>query len=62
MHHIFLQVYSHNARAQKAYEKIGFILEGTMRESYFRNGRYYNNLIMGILETEWSGDETIVLE
>ena len=62
MHHISLEVYSHNKRAQRAYEKVGFVHEGTMRESYFRNGRYYDNLIMGILETEWSGDETIVLE
>ena len=53
MHRIFLHVYSHNARAQRAYEKVGFIPEGTMRESYFRDGRYYDTLIMSILESEW---------
>ena len=53
MHRIFLHVYSHNERAQRAYEKVGFIPEGTMRESYFHDGRYYDNLIMSILESEW---------
>jgi len=55
-------VYSHNERAQRAYEKVGFTLEGAMRESYFRDGRYYDTLIMGILEAEWREHETIVLE
>ncbi len=53
MHRIFLHVYSHNKRAQRVYEKTGFIHEGTMREAYFRDGRYYDDLIMAILESEW---------
>jgi len=55
MHRIFLHVYSHNERAQRVYEKVGFRLEGSMRESYFRGGRYYDTLIMSILESEWTG-------
>ena len=54
MHRIFLQVHSHNERAQRAYEKVGFKQEGRMRESYFRNGRYYDTLIMSMLEAEWT--------
>lgn len=53
MHRIFLHVYSHNLRAQRVYAKVGFINEGTLRESYFRDGRYYDTLIMGIMESEW---------
>ena len=53
MHRIFLHVYSHNERAQRVYENVGFIPEGSMRESYFRDGRYYDTLIMAILESEW---------
>ena len=53
LHRISLTVYSHNARAIRAYEKAGFKLEGRMRESYFRNGRYHDTLIMAILESEW---------
>jgi RimJ/RimL family protein N-acetyltransferase len=55
MHRIFLHVYSHNERAQRAYEKVGFNQEGRMRESYFRDGRYHDTLIMSILESEWAG-------
>jgi len=36
--------------------------EGTKREAYFRDGRYYNNLIMGILRSEWRKDGTSILE
>jgi len=53
MHRIFLRVYSHNKRARRAYEKVGFTLEGTMREAYFRDGLYHDELIMSILESEW---------
>jgi len=62
LHRISLEVYSHNERAQRAYEKAGFTPEGTMREAYFRSGRYYDNLIMGILRSEWREDGTTVLE
>ncbi len=53
LHRISLTVYSYNARAIRAYEKAGFKLEGKMRESYFRNGCYFDILIMAILESEW---------
>lgn len=53
LHRIGLEVYSHNKRAQHAYEKVGFVHEGTIRESYFHDGRYYDTLIMRILESEW---------
>ena len=56
LHRISLEVYSHNMRARRAYEKAGFVHEGTMRESYFRNGRYHDTLIMGILKSEWKDD------
>lgn len=36
--------------------------EGTKCESYFRSGRYYDTLIMGILRSEWRKDGTTVLE
>jgi len=62
LHRISLEVYSHNKRAQKAYEKVGFIHEGTLREAYFRNGCYYDDLIMGILDTEWRQNGTTVLD
>jgi len=62
LHRISLQVYACNSRAQSVYEKLGFIREGILRESYFRDGRYCDTVMMGILRSEWRGDEASVLE
>jgi len=53
LHRIELEVYSHNARAVRAYEKVGFRREGTLRESYYRNGVYHDTIVMSVLESEW---------
>jgi len=53
LHRVMLEVYSNNPRAVRAYEKVGFVREGTKREAYFRNGRFHNTLVMGILRSEW---------
>lgn len=54
LHRVGLDVYSHNTRAIRAYEKAGFVREGTLRESYFRNGVYHDTIVMSVLESEWS--------
>ncbi len=54
LHRIELQVYAFNERARASYEKVGFRLEGTKRQSYFRDGRFHDACIMAILESEWS--------
>jgi RimJ/RimL family protein N-acetyltransferase len=53
LHRIWLRVFSFNERARRLYEKVGFRLEGTLRESYFRNGEFHDTLIMSVLSTEW---------
>jgi RimJ/RimL family protein N-acetyltransferase len=53
LHRIGLDVYSHNPRAIRAYEKAGFVREGTLRESYYRNGVYHDTIVMSVLESEW---------
>jgi RimJ/RimL family protein N-acetyltransferase len=55
LHRIGLEVYSLNPRAIRAYEKAGFVREGTLRESYFRHGQFHDTIVMSILESEWSG-------
>ena len=62
LNRISLQVYAHNTRAQRVYEKLSFAREGILRESYFRDGRYHDTLVMGILKSEWRGDQASVLE
>ena len=53
LHRIYLTVLGFNARAIRAYEKVGFRREGAFREQTYRDGKYHDILIMGILEDEW---------
>lgn len=53
LHRIELNVYSYNARAIKAYEKLGFIQEGIQREVLYYNHQYHDSITMSILESEF---------
>jgi UDP-4-amino-4,6-dideoxy-N-acetyl-beta-L-altrosamine N-acetyltransferase len=53
LHRVYLSVMSFNARAIRAYEKVGFKREGIFREHVFRNGKYHDLYYMGVLENEW---------
>lgn len=53
LHKIYLRVLKYNTRAIKAYEKVGFIIEGEERDSAFIKGEYYNDIHMGILKSEF---------
>jgi RimJ/RimL family protein N-acetyltransferase len=53
LHRVFLQVRDDNARGIRAYEKCGFQHEGRLREAIYSNGRYYDELWMGILRQEF---------
>lgn len=48
-----LYVFDFNKPAIKVYQRLGFTIEGTLRQEIFRNGRYHDVLIMGILRAEW---------
>ncbi len=52
---IALDVYAGNARAQRSYEKAGFVLEGTLRHAHFADGRFIDVLRMSLLRPEWEG-------
>jgi RimJ/RimL family protein N-acetyltransferase len=49
-----LEVFEYNLRAQKAYEKIGFKVEGIQRQGLKRGNRHYDILIMGILKEDFA--------
>ena len=53
LNRIHLKVYSTNPRARRVYEKAGFILEGTMRQAVYRQGKYADIQIMSTLRSEW---------
>lgn len=48
-----LEVYSHNIRGMKSYEKAGFKREGVIRESILLNDVYFDEIIMGMLQKEY---------
>ncbi|NSW53152.1 MAG: GNAT family N-acetyltransferase [Anaerolineae bacterium] len=52
LHRIWLRVYQTNPRGRRCYEKAGFRLEGTERESIFKHGRYIDVDVMSILSTD----------
>ena len=49
-----LNVYSFNERAIKSYEKCGFKKEGILRQEIFRDGKYHDTIVMGILREEFN--------
>jgi RimJ/RimL family protein N-acetyltransferase len=53
LHRIQLGVFGYNQRAKRAYEKVGFLVEGVIRESLYRDGQRHDQYIMSILRPEW---------
>ena len=53
LHRIALFVFEFNERAIRAYRRCGFVLEGRSRESIFRDGRWWDELAMSVLESDW---------
>ncbi len=51
---IYLRVYSTNLRAKRAYEKAGFVLDGTMRQAVYKHGKYVDVNFMSVLRSEWN--------
>jgi RimJ/RimL family protein N-acetyltransferase len=53
LYRVSLSVFSYNQRAIRAYEKVGFVHEGTLRSALYRDGQRFDMLLMGILRPEW---------
>jgi len=52
-HRISLDTWDENIRAIKAYEKVGFKIEGRQREARFVLGNYHDSILMGLLREEF---------
>jgi RimJ/RimL family protein N-acetyltransferase len=50
---IWLNVWTENPRARRAYEKAGFMDEGTLRHDRFEHGEFTSGDLMSILRSEW---------
>lgn len=53
LHRVWLRVFADHARAQRIYDKVGFVLEGRQRDGDFRDGRYRDVLVYSLLAREW---------
>ncbi|MFB9445596.1 GNAT family N-acetyltransferase [Dactylosporangium vinaceum] len=54
LHRVELEVYAFNPRAQRAYEKAGFRVEGVRRDALAFDGRRVDSIIMAALAPEWT--------
>lgn len=52
LHRISLEVYDFNPRAQRVYEKCGFVREGLRRDALHGDGRWHHAISMAILSTD----------
>ena len=50
---IWLNVGTENERARRAYEKAGFVHEGTVRHDRYESGRHTDGHVLAILRDEW---------
>jgi RimJ/RimL family protein N-acetyltransferase len=51
---IYLRVHEFNSRAIRTYEKVGFQICGRRRKSYYVGGKYYDDVYMDIIKSEFS--------
>jgi RimJ/RimL family protein N-acetyltransferase len=54
LNRIMLTVSEENIGAIKAYSKANFKTEGVMRQAFYRDGKFHDKIIMGILKEDWS--------
>jgi RimJ/RimL family protein N-acetyltransferase len=62
LHRVYLRVFAENTRAVHAYEQVGFVREGCLREAEWRHGRWHDLLLMSVLGHEWGSADLHRLE
>lgn len=50
---VWLTVHVKNARAVAAYTKVGFLVEGVLRDDFMLHGERVDALLMSVLRREW---------
>lgn len=52
LHRVGLEVFAFNPRAQRVYEKCGFVREGVLRDALLWDGAWHDAIVMAILATD----------
>lgn len=58
LHRISSFVYAFNERSRRLHTKVGFKEEGLRREFIFKNGEYHDEVMFGLLKSEWLAKNT----
>ena len=53
LHRLHLGVLASNVAARAVYRKLGFVEEGVLREHAWVNGRWDDEVLMGLLRSDW---------
>jgi len=53
LHKVYLGVHEDNQKARKLYEKLGFVQEGLLRDTFLRDAVWKNSITMGLLAEEF---------
>ncbi|HET9614514.1 MAG TPA: GNAT family protein [Candidatus Limnocylindrales bacterium] len=54
LHRVALTVFAFNERAIRSYRSVGFVMEGRAREAIWREGRWWDEISMSVLDSEWA--------
>jgi RimJ/RimL family protein N-acetyltransferase len=54
LHRIALTVFAFNDRAIRSYRSVGFVVEGRAREAIWREDRWWDEISMSILDSDWT--------
>jgi RimJ/RimL family protein N-acetyltransferase len=57
LHRIGLSVFAFNERAIRSYRRAGFVIEGRAREAIRRDGRWWDEVEMSILDSDWRAQQ-----
>lgn len=53
LHRVQVLIWEHNSRSIRLVERLGFTLEGVLRDNTYYDGAYQNDLIYSMLRDEW---------
>ena len=54
LHRVLIRAALENRRSRAIPERLGFVLEGTERESLYANGRHHDTAVYSMLAPEWT--------
>ena len=55
MHRVEAVMHEDNIASVRCFTRVGFLLDGRLRDAKFRDGRYVDLLVYSILHEEWEG-------